>query len=117
MTTTQAPSMTDEALHACARLLLRICSPRRAHEILRCVGDCLPRHRHRSAVLRAGRRLRQRGTCLSRALAVVARVPEAQLVIGVLPNEGEGLRAHAWVELFGQAIDPSEVSGIEIARF
>jgi hypothetical protein len=108
--------MTDEVLHALARFLLRVCSPKHAHAILVRVGALFPRHVDRSDVLSAGTRVRGRGTCLSRALAVAARSPDAELVIGVAPRVGERLFAHAWVEVAGEPIDPTDVAGGEIVR-
>jgi hypothetical protein len=108
--------MIDEALHAFARVLLRCCSPRRAYEILRRVGALLPPHADRDGVLRASALIRRRGTCLSRALAVAARAPAAELVIAVTPRPNDRLLAHAWLELAGEPVAPSEVAGSEIAR-
>jgi Transglutaminase-like superfamily len=108
--------MTDEALHAFARILLRFCSPRRAYTILARVGSLLPSYDERSDVLRAGARIQRRGTCLSRALTVAARSPEAEVVIGVAPRPGERLLAHAWLELAGVPLHESDVAGSEIVR-
>ncbi len=108
--------MTDEILHAFARVALRLCTPQSAYAIVRRVGRFLPTHGDRSDLVRAGKRLRRRGTCLSRALTIAARAPEAELVIGVAPRAGESLFAHAWLELGGQPIDPADVAGYEIAR-
>ena len=111
-------TMTDEALHALARILLRLCSPRRTLSIVGQVGALLPPHNDRQDVMRAGARIAAvgRGTCLSRALAVAARAPQAEIVIGVAPRRGEPLRAHAWLELSGEPLDPADVAGREIAR-
>lgn len=108
--------MIDEALHAFARVLLRCCSPRRAYEILRRVGALLPPHVDRDGVVRASASMKRRGTCLSRALAVAARAPAAELVIAVTPFPNDRLFAHAWLELAGEPIAVSEVAGSEIAR-
>ncbi|MBV9947653.1 MAG: lasso peptide biosynthesis B2 protein [Myxococcales bacterium] len=108
--------MTDEAIHALARVLLRLCSPLRAHSLLVRAGALLPRRRGHVEILRAASRLRSRGTCLSRALALAARTPEADVVIGVMPQIARPIFAHAWLELHGEAIDPSDVAGSEIAR-
>jgi hypothetical protein len=107
----------DEALHTLARILLRVCSPQRTHGILTRVGGALTPHRDRAAVKRARARMQWRGTCLSRALALAARTPGADLVIGVAPNCGvAGLFAHAWVEIEHEPLDPSDRAGTEIAR-
>ena len=107
--------MTDRVLHSMARLLLRFSSPGRAHELLGRVGALLPPHADRGELLRARARLRH-GTCLSRSLALAARAPQADLVIGVTSGPNSPMSAHAWLELSGEPIDPSDVAGSEIAR-
>jgi hypothetical protein len=108
--------MTDESMHLLAIVLLRLCSPKRAYEILARVGNLLSPLEDRSAVVSAERRIRSRGTCLSRALALASRSPGAELVIGVAPRLGQPLFAHAWLELYGKPIHPSQVAGSEIVR-
>ena len=108
--------MTDEVLHGLTCILLRLCSPQRAHAIVSRVGALLPALDDRAAVRRAGMRIRNRGTCLSRALAVAARAPDADVVIGLVPPSGQRLLAHVWLELGGEPIDWSDVAGDEIAR-
>jgi hypothetical protein len=56
------------------------------------------------------------GTCLSRSLALAARAPSADVVIGVMPRGTAPLLAHAWIEMNGAPINPAEVTGAEIAR-
>src|ERR1700704_603630 len=107
--------MLDEAIHLFARILLRICSPARTYAVVTRVGALLPQHRTRTEVCYAANRVRRRGTCLSRALAVAARGPHVEMVIGVTPRIGDPLFAHAWLELAGEPIDPSDVAGHEIA--
>jgi hypothetical protein len=54
---------------------------------------------------------------LSRALALSARSPDLDVVIGVLArSERDTSLAHAWIELGGLPVDVSEVVGVEIAR-
>ncbi len=108
--------MTDEALHFLARALVRFCSPRRAHSLLVRIGAFLPSHGDRAGLFRAGRRLQRKGTCLTRSLAIAARSPRADLVIGVLPPGDRSLFAHAWLELDGVPVDASDVAGEEIVR-
>ena len=108
--------IVSSALHAMARLLLRFCSPQRTREILGTVGTLLPAHKTRAHVLRARARIQRRGTCLTQSLALAARAPEADLVIGVTSGAGLRMRAHAWLELSGEPIDPSDVAGRELAR-
>ncbi len=109
-------TMTDEGLHALARLLLRACSPARAYAILVRVGVLLPSRRSAGEVLSGLRRLRRCGTCLTRSLAIAARAPDVELVIGVAPRPGQQLFAHAWLELSGIPIDPEDARGSEIVR-
>ena len=108
--------MTDELLHGLARVLLRFLSPVRAYSCLSRVASFLPPHARTADARRAGARIRGRGTCLTRALTVAARSPDAELVIGVVPRPGQLLFAHAWVEVAGEPLDASEVLGTEIAR-
>src|SRR5262249_34007260 len=61
-------------------------------------------------------RLGGRGTCLSRSLAVSARCPGSQVVLGVVPPGAERrppaerrpIEAHAWVEIDGVALPESD---------
>ncbi len=103
------------ALHAVARMALRLASPLRAKRIVDAVGRRMPRllaHEAR-AVANA---IDSRGTCLSRAMTVAAMVPGAAVVIGVDPLARRPLFGHAWVELAGQPLRPGDVDGFEIAR-
>jgi hypothetical protein len=59
------------------------------------------------------RRLKRRGTCLSRALTIAARVPGAEIVIG--RNEGRRFSAHAWVERGDEVLTEDEAA-VELAR-
>jgi hypothetical protein len=109
--------MSDEFLDLIATILLRLVTPIQAHSVLRTIGTLLPKRRGRDNIRSAAIRLKRRGTCLSRALALSARSPDADVVIGVLPPGRRQLAlAHAWLELEGAPIDASEVVGVEIAR-
>jgi len=108
--------MTDESLHLLARVLLRVCSLPNTYTTLIRLGALFPPHRDRNRLLRASDRVRGRGTCLTRALAVAARAPAADVVIGIPPREDDRFVAHAWLELGGEPVDPAEVTGPEIAR-
>jgi hypothetical protein len=108
--------MTDEVLHGLARLLLRVCSPRTADRFLRRMGAFLPQRRTRGEVRRAAIRMRTRGTCLSRAMAIAARAPKAEMVIGVAPGFRERFVAHAWLEFDGAPLEAPEFVSHEIAR-
>lgn len=63
-----------------------------------------------------------RGTCLSRAMAVASCVEGATVVVGVRPGaDGEGRGrfdgAHAWVELDGRVVEPTEADGEALWRW
>jgi hypothetical protein len=105
----------DELLNLGARVLLRACAPPTVHALLRRVGAVLPQRNTHEDVRKAAEQL-TRGSCLSRALAIAARSPSADVVIGVRPEGGTGLYAHAWVEVDGKPLHPSDPGGSEIAR-
>jgi hypothetical protein len=106
----------DFGLPLLASGLLRVCSPLRAHAVLVRVGAFLPELHTPGEARGAMQALGGRGTCLTRALAVAARAPAADVVIGVAPGGQAPLLAHAWVEMDGAPIDPSDVAGTVIAR-
>jgi hypothetical protein len=64
------------------------------------------------------RALDRRGSCLSRSLAIAARLPGSTVVIGVDPRRSARLSAHAWVELGSEIIDGAmrPVTEEQIAR-
>ncbi|MGA2449830.1 MAG: hypothetical protein ABTD50_14210 [Polyangiaceae bacterium] len=109
--------LIDELLHGLARALLRVVTPLQAHAVLRGLGRILPKRRGLEEIRRAAKRLGSRGTCLSRAMALSARAPDADVVIGVFPpQQRRGALAHAWIEYRGLALDAEDVAGVEIAR-
>ena len=109
--------IVDALLNLTARVLLRTCAPRTAHAVLMQVGRTLPPLRSTDEVRRAAARLNAAGgTCLSRALAVAARRPSADVVIGVQPQTHANLLAHAWLEIEGVPLRPSDPAGQEITR-
>jgi hypothetical protein len=55
------------------------------------------------------------GSCLTRALALAARVRDAQIVIGARCGGAAPFYAHAWVESRGQAIGSVE-GVVELGR-
>ena len=105
----------DSALHVLAWSLLQVCSPERAHRLVVRLGRILPQYASLDAVRSAEARLRRRGTCLTRSLALTARVPRSEVVIGILPKGG-GLVAHAWLEVSGIPMNPDDPKGDEIVR-
>ena len=106
----------DLALLAMAHGALRIFRPLRAHAVMMRVGAWLPRLETAEEARRVARSLRRHGSCLSRALVVASRAPTADVVIGVEPRSNEQLVAHAWIEMDGSPIHPSEVTGKTIVR-
>jgi hypothetical protein len=105
----------DPLMHLLARTLLRIVSPMRARSIMMGVGALFPAATP-SELRRASERLSKRGTCLSRALALSARTPASEVVIGVHLLPGAELSAHAWLEIDGKPFDALAPAGAEIAR-
>jgi hypothetical protein len=59
--------------------------------------------------------LEGRGTCLTRSLAVAARLPGGRVAIGVDPSNVRVL-AHAWVEKDGVPLRASDPRGTVIAK-
>lgn len=106
----------DFALLLAARTMLRAYPPLRAHRLLTRVGRWLPTIKTPEEARRVSWSLRRYGNCLSRSLAVAARAPTADVAIGVAPAGRSPLLAHAWIEMGGVPIDPSDVAGAVIAR-
>ena len=105
------------AIHGVARVALRWSSPVRAARVVRTLGKWLPPI-DRDAACSAVARLddRGRGTCLTRALAIAARVPGARVAIGVEPPlmHARGI-AHAWVETEEGPLRANDPRGAVIA--
>jgi hypothetical protein len=107
------------AIHLMVRAALRLTSAPRA---LRYVSRFARRLRPLEDLQQARRfqrALGRSGSCLSRALAVAARVPGAEVVIGVDPWGSSTTRAHAWVELDGERVDAGSIDSFgfgEMAR-
>lgn len=124
MIATPPPSLAQRigmhALHGIAWVTLRLSSPMRAARIVRRVGNWLPALK-RADARAALSRLGARGTCLTRSLAVAARVPGAKVVIGVArPGTGSvtsspaSSMAHAWVEVEDEPLRASDPAGTVI---
>jgi hypothetical protein len=80
------------------------------------MGSFLPAIRTSEQARVALGTLSSHGTCLSRALAVAARTPSADVAIAVATDPRAPLFAHAWIEMDGAPIDPSDAVGSVIAR-
>jgi hypothetical protein len=105
------------ALNLAAVVALAFLPPREAHDLIDRLGARLPRPIDEDTARDAVARLKPLGTCLSRALAIAARLPTADVVIGVRKDAMAGdVRAHAWVEVHGKPLVDGEVVGEELAR-
>lgn len=103
----------SHALHGVAWFSVRFLPISTAMRVARDVARVLPpldRDQAPSVV----RRLRG-GTCLSRSVAVAARLPGATVAIGGSKISGL-FSAHAWVELEGRALSGQTVSNQVLVR-
>lgn len=57
------------------------------------------------------------GSCLTRSLAIIARFPEGELVVGVRGGSTAHFSAHAWVTYRGIPIRMTDPDGSVIATF
>ncbi len=107
-------SLSTCAMHLIARLAVRSARPARASAIVAAAGRFTPRLNEDTArdALHA---LDGRGTCLTRALAVAARLDGGQIAIGVRYASGSALRAHAWVVSNGVPLRAGDPDGDIIA--
>lgn len=93
------------ALHWVARVMLRVRSPLHARALVERIGRRLPPLRGVEGARDAVLTLFPSGSCLSRAVAIAAVLPDADVVIGVDPWQSARLRAHAWLEIGGERVD------------
>src|SRR5882762_6083138 len=108
--------LTLHLLNLTAFLALGVFRPRQARRLIERLAS-LPRSIDEETARDAVERLKPLGTCLSRSLAIAARLPRAEVVIGVRKDEHQGdVRAHAWVELEGRPLVDDEMVGEELAR-
>jgi Transglutaminase-like superfamily len=108
------------ALHFAARIAVRMRSPIAAKRTVDSIARWLGPPHTVDEVREASDLLQGRGKCLTRALAIAARAPDAEVVIGVDPRHSTRIVAHAWVELAGTKIGdlrvPAAGSITELAR-
>jgi hypothetical protein len=103
-------------LHAVAVLAVRTRPPLAAKRIVDALGRALPALPLGDA-MRIAQELEGSGTCLTRALAISARLRGSQVVIGSDgPASGGAFGAHAWVERDGTIVSATMPSRHEIAR-
>lgn len=107
-------------LHAVAWGLLRVLPPRSAFRWTARIGRVFPPIRSRATARQMAETLEAHGTCLSRAVTVASRIPDAEVVIGVdarsLPARAP-FTAHAWVDLNGTPLREEDARPGEIVRF
>jgi hypothetical protein len=118
--------LADNALNGLAYVALHFTSPPRAKAWVGRVGHLYPPLRTVEDAQKMTEELGSRGTCLSRSLAIAARYPGSQVVIGVAPrgkNESPGLKsrraldAHAWIEVEGvPLVEKTPLAWVEIGR-
>lgn len=108
-------------LHCASRMAVRLAPPLDAMRIVRrCARWLEPLLEPLSDERTIGRHaesLENHGTCLTRAIAIAARVPRAEVVISVNPGAPRPYFAHAWVEIDGRPVRSEDRHGHEIARF
>ena len=110
----------NHLLHAAAWGLLRVLPPRSAFRWTSRVARLFPNVRDERTALEIAEAIDSRGTCLSRALTVAARLPDGEVVIGVDSSSLSPrvpFTAHAWVELNGAPLRKDDVREGEIVRF
>jgi hypothetical protein len=107
------------ALHGVARLALAVQSPLGARRTLTRVGSRMRPFESTTEARDAARSLIGHGSCLSRSMAVSARLPGSQVAIAVDARGSARFSAHAWVELSGERVDepPPAFTDEAIARF
>lgn len=107
-------------LHGVARVALRLERPLVAKRIVDRLGARMRPLEDLGEARRAAGWLDTSGTCLSRAITLAARLPNADVVLAITEpgwrERSEGLGAHAWVEVAEQPVRTRDVRGREIAR-
>jgi hypothetical protein len=116
-------SLLTNVLHVVAKAALRVQPPLRAHRTVRRIARFMPPLHDVEEAKRAWSALAPRGTCLSRAMTIGARLAGAEVVIGVSSTSARAkhgrevdIAAHAWVEHGGLPLFAREVVGSPIAR-
>lgn len=94
-----------KGLHWLARVALRLRPPLEAKAVVDRVAQHMPQLRGADDARAAVRALGPSGSCLSRAVAVAAILPGADVVIGIDVWRSAQLAAHAWVEVDGECVD------------
>jgi hypothetical protein len=105
--------MGSHLVHGVAWFSTRILPLRAAMDVTRHLGRLLPPLEVQEAPIVASR-LRG-GTCLTRSIAIAARVPGTSVTIGGAKNAGS-FAAHAWVELEGKPLSGQTASKVVLVR-
>jgi hypothetical protein len=100
--------LTTRVLHRAARLALRVQSPLAARRTVARLGSLLRPFADADEARAAGESLMRGGTCLSRSLAVAARLPGSSVVIGVDVWRSARMSAHAWVQMGARTVYPQD---------
>jgi hypothetical protein len=114
--------VADNTFHAFAFVALQLGSPRQAHSWIKAAASAWPRIGDIQQARAVVRRLGNRGTCLSRALAVATRCAESQVVFGIARNRAESsferasIQAHAWVEVNQVPLEATRDNWMEVGR-
>ena len=103
-------------VHTLARAALKLQSPLRMKRAMVLAGRFFGSIDLTQAVAELDELERaKKGTCLSRAMSVAVRLPGAEIVIGI-SKDGNGLSAHAWIEVEGVPIRTEPVTTSAIGR-
>lgn len=107
--------LTAHASHVVARIAVALLPPKAALRATASVVRGLPvgaeAARHIAGLLEPS------GTCLTRAVAIAARLEGAQVALGHLRDAGGQPFGHAWVELDGRPLRSWDAHGEVLARF
>ena len=115
MTFPRRRALETRALHLLARAAVRLQPPLRAKRIVDTLGRVLRPLSGRDEARAHEVMLGLRGTCLTRALAIAARLPGASVVIEA--GRRDAFWAHAWVEYGGEPLaGPFDGEIHELAR-
>ena len=110
-------TMTTYALHGAARFALHVQSPLAARRTVMKLAAGLRPFAGVDEARAAGQALSRKGTCLSRSLAIAARLPGSNVVIGVDVRRSSHMLGHAWVQLGSEIVFPAQPNGEAIACF
>lgn len=114
--------LQDNSFHALVYMALRLGSPIRAMAWIRCAASLWPSVPSVNEARALGLRLGNRGTCLSRSMAIATRISGAVVAFGVDRNSvrcvstRSGIGAHAWVEFDEIPLDAQSSRWVKVGR-